>query len=81
MRLEDNRGKNRQEKLNKALPTRARASFSHSQSLPSGSLQKPQPHLSEGRQKKKPNPTATKTETIFQNINQDESYVPDEGTG
>ena len=37
--------------LSMALPTRARPSFPHSQSLPSGSLHKIHPHPSEGRQK------------------------------
>ena len=43
--------------MNTDLPTRARPSFSHHQSLSSGSLYKPlkfiQPHPSGGRQKKK----------------------------
>jgi len=70
--------------LSKALPTRARPSFSHCQSLPSGSLHKPLSHLHQRvdrRSKKNCNPTA-RTKTTLQKVNQGEkaeSYVPDEG--
>ena len=47
--------------LSMVLPTRARLSFPHSQSLPSGSLHRS--HPSEGRQKNY-NPTTFKTKTI-----------------
>ena len=55
--------------LSKALLTRARSSFSHHQSLPSGSLHK---HLSllhqraDRRSKKNHNPTVTTTKTTLQ---------------
>ena len=70
----------------KALPTRARSSFSHSQSSPSGSLHKPFSlalQRADRRRKKNHNPTASKTKTILQKVNHNEkaqSYVPDEGT-
>jgi len=71
--------------LSKALPTRARPSFSHHQSLPSRSLHKPLSliHQRADRSKKKHSPTEAKTKTILQNVNHNEkaeSYVPDEGT-
>ena len=50
--------------VSKALPTRARTSFSHHQSLPPGSLYKPHSllHQRAGRgSKKNNNPTVTKT--------------------
>ena len=72
--------------LSKALPTRARPSFSHHQSLPSGNLHKPLSQLhqrADRRSKKNHNPTAARTKTTLQKVNQyekAESYVPDEGT-
>ena len=71
--------------LSKALP-RARSSFSHHQSLPSGSLHKPLSLLhrrADKRSKKNHNPAATRTKTTTQKVNQNEKaegYVPDEGT-
>ena len=72
--------------LSTALLTRARFRFTHSQSLPSGSLHKSLIliHQRRGRRSKKNhNPTAARTKTTLQKANQDEkaeSYVPDEGT-
>ena len=70
--------------LSKTLPTRARTSFSHCQSLPSGSLPLSLIHQRADRRSKKANcPTAAKTKTTLQKVNQDESarsYVSDEGT-
>ena len=75
----------RQLDLSKALPTRARPSFSPPQSLPSGSLHKPGPlhQRADRRNKKNRRSTATKTKTTLQKVNHDEkaeSYVPNEGT-
>ena len=70
----------------KDLPTRARPSFSHRQSLPSRSLHKPLSLIHQKqhrRTKKKHSLTAGTTKTILQKPNHDEkaeSYVPDEGT-
>jgi len=66
--------------LSKALPTRARPSFSHHQSLSSGSLHKPLSfiHQRADRRSKKHSLTAAKTKTILQKVNHDgkaESYV------
>ena len=71
--------------LSKALPTRARPSFSHCQSLPSGSLHKPLGliHQRADRRSKKHTVTAANTKTILQKVNHDgkaESYLPDEDT-
>ena len=72
--------------LSKALPTRTRTSFSHCQSLPSGSLHKPLSliHQRADRRSKKTNsPTAAKTKTTLQKVNYNEKvecYVSDEGT-
>ena len=73
--------------LGKALPSRARPSFSEYQSLPSGSFQKPLSCLHQReidrRSKKNHSPTVTKTKTTLQKVNQHEiaeSDVPDEGT-
>ena len=52
-----------------ALPTRARPSFSHHQSFPSGSLHKPLSLLyqrADRRSKKNHNPTVTKTKATLQ---------------
>ena len=60
--------------LSKALPTRARPSFSHYQSLPSGSLYRLLSllHQRADRRSKKHSPTATKMKTTLQKINHDE---------
>ena len=70
--------------LSTALPTRARSSFSHGRSLPSGSSHKPLSVIRQraDRSKKNHNPAAARTKTtlqIYQN-EKAESYVPDEGT-
>ena len=54
--------------LSKALPTRARPSFSHHQSLPSGSLHKPLCVLhqrADRRSRKNHRPTAVKTKPHY----------------
>ena len=72
--------------LSTALPTRARLSFSHHQSLPSGSLYRPLSLIhqrADRRSKKNYNPTAARNKTTSQKVNQDEKaegFVPDEGT-
>ena len=72
--------------LSKALPTRARPSFSHHQSLPSRSLHKPISLIHQRanrRCKKKHSLIAAKTKSALQKVNHDEKaerYVPDEGT-
>ena len=72
--------------LSKALPTRARPSFYHHQSLPSRSLHKPLSLLhqrAERRSKKKHSLTEAKTKITLQKVNHEEKaegYVPDEGT-
>ena len=71
--------------LSKALPTRAKNSFSHCQSLPSTSLHKLLSliHQRADRKSKKHSITAAKMKTILQKVNHNEkaeSYVPDEGT-
>ena len=70
--------------LSKTLPCRARPSFSHHQSLPSGILHKPLSFLHQGadRSSKSHDPTVVERKTILQKVNQDEkqSYVPEEGT-
>ena len=70
--------------LRKALPTRARPSFSHHPFFPSGSLHKPLSflHQKADRSSKKHSLTAAKTKTVLQKVNHDdkaENYVPDEG--
>ena len=71
--------------LSKALPTRARLSFSHSQFLASRSLHKLLSFLhqrADRRCKKNHSPTAAKTKTALQKLNQDEkaeSYVQIKG--
>ena len=68
----------------KALPTRARPSFSHRQSLPSRRELACQPHPSEGRQKmqEEAHLTVAKTKTVLLEDNHDEKecYIPVEGT-
>ena len=71
--------------LSKVLPTRARPSFSHHQSIPSRSLHKPLSLISQraDRRNKKHSFTAVKTKIILQNVNHDEkaeSYVLEKGT-
>ena len=73
--------------LSKALPTRARPSFSHHQRLPSGRLiYKPLSliHRRADRSSKKNHSlTEARTKTTSQNVNQDEKaedFAPDEGT-
>ena len=68
-----------------ALPTRARSSLSHGQSLPSGSLHRPLSviHQRADRSKKNHNPAAARTKITLQKIYQNKkakSYVPDERT-
>ena len=61
--------------LRKSLPTRARPSFSHHQSLPSGSFHKLLSlfHQREDkRSKKNHSPTGTKMKTTLQKVNQHE---------
>ena len=72
--------------LSTALPTRARLSFSHHQSLPSGSLYKPLSLIhqrADSRSENNYNPTAARNKTTSQKVNQDEKaegFVPYEGT-
>ena len=71
--------------LRKALPSRARPSVSHDQSLPSGILHKPLSFLHQGanrRSKKWLLATVAERKTVLHKVNQDEkqSYVPEEGT-
>ena len=57
--------------LSKALPTRARPSFSYHQSFPSGSLHKHLSFLHQGadrRTKQKHSPTETKTQATLQKV-------------
>ena len=57
--------------LSTALPTRARLSFSHHQSFPSGSLHKPLSFLhqrADRRSKKNHNPTASKTKPCYRKL-------------
>ena len=56
--------------LSKALPTRARLSFSHHQFLPSGSLHKPLGllHQRADRGSKNSNPTETKTKPQYRKL-------------
>ena len=64
--------------LSMALPTRARPSFFHHQSFPSGNLHKPLSLLyqrADRRSKKNHNPTVTKTKTTLQKVNQDEKNI------
>ena len=60
--------------LSKALLTRARPSFSHHHSLPSGGLHKPLSllHQRADRRSKNHSPTVTKTKTTLQKVNQRE---------
>ena len=72
--------------LSKALPTRARLSFSHLHSIPSGSLHKPLSLLhqrADRRSNENHNPTVARTKTTLQKASQEEkaeNYVPYEGT-
>ena len=72
--------------LSMPLTTRARLSFSHKQSLPSGSLNKPVSLIhqrADRRSKKNHNPAVAKTKTTSQKVNQGEkaeSFVSDERT-
>ena len=56
--------------LSKALPSRARPTFSHHQSLPSGSFQKPVSflHQREDRRSKNHSPTVTKTKPHYRKL-------------
>ena len=72
--------------LSMALPIRARLSFSHHQSLPSGNLHRSLNlihQMADRRSKKGHNPTAARPKTTSQKVNHDEKaegFVPDEGT-
>ena len=72
--------------LRKALPSRARPSVSHDQSLPSGILHKPLSFLHQGanrRSKKWLLATVAERKTVLHKVNQDEkakSCVPDDAT-
>ena len=72
--------------LSMALPIRARLSFSHHQSLPSGNLHRSLNLIhqtADRRSKKGHNPTAARPKTTSQKVNHDEKaegFVPDEGT-